>query len=180
MRSVVESSRRQLAAICVLIGVLATAGCTADLAPPYDPQIEHNLVEAEEQTQVFFERVLLGGDKATYEANETFYVDTLGKLHSVETLTKTRPQPQGFLADLGGKAVKSIEELKAATKKAAGKLPNFSAEIVTRIIANVRDMREEHKSKGATGFTESDVKFWRPLIGQNYADALLYERYLKD
>ncbi|SMF17634.1 hypothetical protein SAMN06265365_103112 [Tistlia consotensis] len=168
----------------LLLGVLlALGGCAVQLAPPYDPQIEQRLVALDTETQAFFERMELGDARQrTYAANKDFYVELLAGLQTVRVLALTRPQPQGWLAGLGGVAARTVEQLNKAADEREAKakddktLANISADILKAMIQSVRIMQSDQQ---AAPFEDGDIKTYRTLLGQQFTSLLRYERYLK-
>ena len=148
---------RALLASLILAFSLVLGACTSvQLVPAYDEQIDTGLTQLYADTSSFVDRMIqtAGTPEGTFEQNQQFYTDSLGKLDAlIARAEANRVLGNCPSTKLMAKALDRIT-LPAEIRGQIGTVPQGDCETVLfRMIRDdFQDMRELHRLRGAKGF----------------------------
>jgi hypothetical protein len=168
----IRADQRVWPAVSLII-CLVLAGCTAQLAPPYDQNISDGLGGANKDIQTLFASIGVGVTKDTFKTRSDSYVKIIGELNALELQAKLRPSPQGLV---------NINTVNAALQKSGLTQidPNFNDIPSVRSIHDTSDtishMRDFDEAAGLHG---GQLKALENQTLTFLAQAIAYESFLK-
>jgi hypothetical protein len=169
-----------LAALFLSFSLLLSACASIQLVPAYDEQIDRGLTELYADTSGFVDRMiqLAGKPEGTFEQNQEFYTNSLGKLDALIA----RAEANRVLDNCPSTKVmaKALDRLSLPqeVRGQIGALPQDDCEVVLlRLIRdNFQDMREVHRLRGARGLPpEARGQFLSGGIGAQLRAAMAVE-----
>ena len=145
-----------LPAIFLSLMLLLGACASIKLVPAYDEQIDTGLTELYAETSGFVDRMIqsAGTPVGTFEQNQSFYTDSLGKLDAlIARAEANRVLNHCPSTKVMGRALDRVA-LPQEVRGQIGTLPQGDCEVVLfRMIRDdFQDMREIHRLRGARGF----------------------------
>ena len=145
-----------LPAFFLSFALLLSACASIRLVPAYDEQIDTGLTQLYADTSGFVDRMIqsAGTSAGTFQQNEQFYTDSLGKLDAlIARAEANRVLGTCPSTKLMAKALERIS-LPAEVRGQIGTVPQGDCEVVLfRMIRDdFQDMREVHRLRGARGF----------------------------
>ena len=155
---------RTLFALIFLGTVLA--GCTAQLAPAYDPSIVNGITGLNQQAMLLYARVASGVPASEYKQRQDMYVQLIGQANALANLTRARPDPAGLPKFLESK-VKDWANLQ--------KLSAPTGDILTKIAAQFTTMQQADQSGGISSL---EAQAFQQQFNIDIQQALTYEKAL--
>jgi len=150
---------------------LALGSCASiQLVPAYDEQIDTGLTQLYADTSSFVDQMIqaAGTPAGTFEQNQRFYTDSLGKLDAlIARAEANRVLGNCPSTKLMAKALERIS-LPAEVRGQIGTVPQGDCEAVLfRMLRDdFQDMRELHRLRGAAGFPpEAHNQFIEGSVG---------------
>lgn len=152
-----------LALIC-LGGALA--GCTAQLAPAYDPSIANGIASLNQQAMLLYAQVAGGVTAATFPQRQATYTQLIGQTNALANLAVARPDPTTLPKFLESK-VKDWTKLQT--------LAAPTGDILTKIAAQFTTMQQADQSGGISTL---EAQAFQGQFSIDIQQALTYENAL--
>lgn len=152
--------------LLLFMGVVL-AGCTAQLAPSYDPSIAGGVQSLNQQAMSLYATVAQGVDKSTYSQRQGTYTALIAQTNALSNLAKSRPDPDSLPKFLESK-------LKDWTK-----LQNLAAptgDILDKISVQFTTMQQADQSGGISSL---EAQAFQGQFNIDIQQALTYENALK-
>ena len=157
--------------VCLLSSLFA--GCSAQLAPPYDQNISDGLDSANKDIQTLFASIGGSVTKDTFKTRSDSYNKIIGELNALELQARLRPSPRGLV---------NINNVNAALQKSgvAEIDPNFTDVPSVRSIRDTSDtMSHMRDFDAAGGLRGGQLKALENQAVTFLSQAIAYESFLK-
>jgi hypothetical protein len=155
--------------VTLLLALIASTGCTVQLAPDYDKTIVDGLTSANEQTLTLFASISSGASPASFATREATYNSIIGKFDALRVQAMARPTPQPwFLKGLGSNP--------SQESNTSDHLKPPTPDIIGNIIKNLTRMRDQDK---AGTLTADVVAIYKNSYELSITQALTYEKALQ-
>lgn len=144
----------------------ALAGCTAQLAPAYDPSIVNGVTGLNQQAMQLYAQVASGVPASGYAQRQGTYIRLIGQANALANLARARPDPAGLPKFLESK-VKDWANLQ--------KLSAPTGDILTKIAAQFTTMQQADQSGGISSL---EAQAFQQQFSIDIQQALTYEKAL--
>lgn len=167
-------------ALVLSFSLLVSACASIRLVPAYDEQIDTGLTQLYADTSGFVDRMIqsAGTPEGTFEQNQAFYTDTLGKVDAlIARAEANRVLDNCPSTKLMAKALDRLS-LPQEVRGQIGSLPQDDCEVVLfRLIRDgFVDMRDVHRLRGARGLPpEARGQFLTGSVGAQLRAAMAVE-----
>lgn len=151
-------------ALLCMTGVLA--GCTAQLAPSYDPSIASGVASLNQQAMLLYAQVAGGVPAASFPQRQGTYTQLIGQANALANLAAARPDPTTLPKFLESK-VKDWTRLQT--------LAAPTGDILTKIATQFTTMRQADQSGGISSL---EAQAFQQQFSIDIQQALTYENAL--
>ncbi len=155
---------RVLFALVCLGGALA--GCTAQLAPAYDPSIANGVASLNQQAMLLYAQVAGGVPASSFAQRQGTYTQLIGQANALANLAQARPDPTTLPKFLESK-VKDWTKLQT--------LAAPTADILTKIGVQFTTMQNADQSGGISSL---EAQAFQQQFNIDIQQALTYENAL--
>lgn len=139
--------------IIALILLLA-AGCTVQLAPSFSQNLLDGLTEANESTQILFQRLSGGSKSSDFSDFSDDYIEAIGKLKALEILADARDTPP--ISQRGIQWLRSRDVLTKLCPEPADCI-NPTPSILATTYERIEQMANIHERAGVDSLTVDSV-----------------------
>jgi hypothetical protein len=151
---------------------LAMAGCSTQLAPPYDKNVAEGLSAASTETMTLLATASQGTENSTFSSREEKYNELIGKIEALALSAGARPMPKNKVTDsinkvLNNRGGKPIENDDSTPP---------SAHSIKKIADALTKMRDTDKKQGVTAY---EVRAFKGQILIYFDQAITYENFLQ-
>lgn len=155
---------RLLFALLFLGGALA--GCTAQLAPPYDASIANGVASLNQQAMLLYAQVAGGVPASSFAQRQGTYTQLIGQANALANLARARPDPTTLPKFLESKVKEwtKIQTLAAPT-----------GDILTKIGVQFTTMQQADQSGGISSL---EAQAFQQQFNIDIQQALTYENAL--
>lgn len=144
----------------------ALAGCTAQLAPAYDPSIAGGVASLNQQAMLLYAQVAGGVPASSFPQRENTYTQLIGQANALANLAVARPDPTSLPKFLESK-VKDWTRLQT--------LAAPTGDILTKIATQFTTMRQADQSGG---ISRLEAQAFQQQFSIDIQQALTYESAL--
>lgn len=155
---------RLLFAVIFLGSVLA--GCTAQLAPAYDPSIANGVASLNQQAMLLYAQVAGGVPASSFAQRQGTYTQLIGQANALANLAQARPDPTTLPKFLESK-VKDWTKLQT--------LAAPTGDILTKIGVQFTTMQQADQSGGISSL---EAQAFQQQFSIDIQQALTYENAL--
>lgn len=155
---------RLLFALVFLGGALA--GCTAQLAPAYDPSIANGVASLNQQAMLLYAQVAGGVPASSFAQRQGTYTQLIGQANALANLAQARPDPTTLPKFLESK-VKDWTKLQT--------LAAPTGDILTKIGVQFTTMQQADQSGGISSL---EAQAFQQQFSIDIQQALTYENAL--
>jgi len=170
----VQQYRRVLAPALARLRILfalvflggALAGCTAQLAPAYDPSIANGVASLNQQAMLLYAQVAGGVPATSFAQRQGTYTQLIGQANALANLAQARPDPTTLPKFLESK-VKDWTKLQT--------LAAPTGDILTKIGVQFTTMQQADQSGGISSL---EAQAFQQQFSIDIQQALTYENAL--